>query len=167
MPEFILDSEGEVLGQAFDDLHPFTRGYIEAMFFTENSPCYSMVEWFDDDAQEALREGTADGSIPGDAGFGDIDPDSMIVIHADCLAFRRNNSRWLSMAYARDYDEMQAGRDFWFTRNGHGAGFWDRKELEADDLGQKLSDACSHYGEVYVSFERNDESPTGYGYVTC
>ena len=167
MPEFMLESSGEVLGQEYDDLHPFTRGYIEAMFFTENSPCYYMTEWFSDETQEALREGTADGSIPYDAGYSDIDPDSMIRIHSDCLAFRRNNDHWISMAYARDYDVMQAGRDFWFTRNGHGVGFWDRKELETDGLGDKLSEAARDFGQVSVSFERNGESPTGYGYVTC
>jgi hypothetical protein len=24
------------------------------------------------------------------------------------------------------YEAIQAGRDFWFTRNHHGVGFWDR-----------------------------------------
>ena len=27
---------------------------------------------------------------------------------------------------ANPADDTQAGRDFWFTRNGHDAGFWDR-----------------------------------------
>jgi hypothetical protein len=35
-----------------------------------------------------------------------------------------------------DWEESQIGHDFWLTRNGHGAGFWDRdlpygKELSA------------------------------------
>ena len=29
----------------------------------------------------------------------------------------------------RDYPAEQVGHDLWLTRNGHGAGFWDRIEL--------------------------------------
>lgn len=38
-----------------------------------------------------------------------------------------------------------AGHDFWLTRNGHGAGFWDRG---LGDIGTKLSDAARVYGTV-------------------
>lgn len=37
-----------------------------------------------------------------------------------------------------------AGHDFWLTRNGHGAGFWDRG---LGDVGVTLSAACRPYGE--------------------
>jgi hypothetical protein len=43
-------------------------------------------------------------------------------------------------------DALEAfGHDFWLTRNGHGAGFWDRG-LGA--LGDRLTDASKPYGEV-------------------
>lgn len=40
--------------------------------------------------------------------------------------------------------------DYILTRNGHGAGFWDRG---AGDVGERLSDACQVWGEidVYIS----------------
>ena len=41
--------------------------------------------------------------------------------------------------------EDRAGHDFWLTRNGHGAGFWDRG---LGDLGRRLSDAAEVYGSV-------------------
>lgn len=37
-----------------------------------------------------------------------------------------------------------AGHDFWLTRNGHGAGFWDRG---LGDLGDRLTELCKTYGE--------------------
>lgn len=39
----------------------------------------------------------------------------------------------------------RAGHDFWLTRNGHGAGFWDRG-LGA--LGERLSEAAKVYGSA-------------------
>lgn len=41
------------------------------------------------------------------------------------------------------------GHDFWLTRNGHGAGFWDRG---LGDLGLQLSDMARAYGssDLYV-----------------
>lgn len=41
----------------------------------------------------------------------------------------------------------RAGHDFWLTRNGHGAGFWDRG---LGDLGDRLTEAAKVYGEVLV-----------------
>ena len=74
------------------------------------------------------------------------------------------------------YCEEQAGRDFWFTRQGHGAGFWDREELRRDlakrddgtwtdtgeeeglpfwgSLGDELSDLAIEAGEVYCQVSR-------------
>lgn len=39
----------------------------------------------------------------------------------------------------------RAGHDFWLTRNGHGAGFWDRG---MGKLGDRLADAARAYGSV-------------------
>lgn len=45
---------------------------------------------------------------------------------------------------------LQIGIDFWLTRNGHGAGFWDRG---AGAVGQRLTDASKPYGssDLHVS----------------
>jgi hypothetical protein len=52
---------------------------------------------------------------------------------------------------ARDVADLSpesVGHDFWLTRNGHGAGFWDRG---LGELGERLSAAARVYGEDYVS----------------
>lgn len=89
----------------------------------------------------------------------DLDPDliqpaTLRAMIADCQAFREKAGALLSEALARpDYShqesgpEEMAGHDFWLTRNGHGAGFWDRTALEADDLGDKLSKVAKSFGE--------------------
>lgn len=46
-----------------------------------------------------------------------------------------------------DADPRQHGYDFWLTRNGHGAGFWDRGYGEAGD---KLTAFAEKFGQVNV-----------------
>ena len=41
-------------------------------------------------------------------------------------------------------DPEQDGHDFWLTRNGHGAGFWDRG---LGDVGDRLTDIAHGFGE--------------------
>lgn len=45
------------------------------------------------------------------------------------------------------YTAEQFGHDFWLTRNGHGAGFWDRG---LGKLGDELTEAANTYGEVFL-----------------
>lgn len=46
----------------------------------------------------------------------------------------------------------QIGHDFTLTRNGHGAGFWDRG---LGERGQRLTDACGPFGGA-DAFESTD-----------
>ena len=163
MPEYILPREGTAGDPpvTFDSLDPFTRGYIEALFFTESSPAWDKAEIAADRAawEEAEREGTSDGTLPGDSGFADLTPESLASIIADCAAFQAANAETLAKAYghgfparvigdgtlpdshrpAWEYDAAAAGRDFLYTRAGHGVGFWDRG---LGEVGDALSEAA-------------------------
>lgn len=127
MAEYVLPITDH---HAFKALDAFTQGYIEAAFFTE---CHG------------------DNPELEDAGTGDIAPSSLEEIIQDCAKWQQTHAALLDEAYSGDWDygQEQAGRDYWFTRNGHGVGFWDRKELEEDGLGDRLSAACRH-SEVCV-----------------
>lgn len=120
MPQFIPDTDGEVplpcpVSWApkaeslvrWRDLDAFTQGYIEAMFFT----------W---------PEGEGDwvGGITSPA-FGDLAPETLEIILADCAAFQTSPAWWEVERSGDCPDDRQGGRDFWFTRCGHGVGFWD------------------------------------------
>jgi hypothetical protein len=55
----------------------------------------------------------------------------------------------LQKAYtSHNYDVEKAGRDFWYTRNGHGVGYWDRGLDKA--VAKSLSEAARTYGEAYI-----------------
>jgi len=177
MPEFTLQSTGTVhdvrapsiealkrVDVDFCDLDAFTQGYVEALFFTSECPQVDTEESMSAEHQADMFEGRTSGSIPGDVGFSDLAPDSLARIIADCAAFQSDNAELLELAYSRDYSAEQAGRDFWFTRNGHGVGFWNRDALDAPwdekakvkiSLGARLSAACgwrTKFGEVNVWF---------------
>lgn len=74
----------------------------------------------------------------------DIASESLAEMLADCSAFRTDNAEDLA-----NMDPRQAGHDFWLTRNGHGAGFWDRG---LGKRGERLTEAAYVYGEsdLYV-----------------
>lgn len=181
MPQFELDESGTVEGLEFADLPAFVQGYLEAMFFTNEATGVSMVDWSDPEVQSDLEEGSLDGPLPADAGFSDIYPGSLQTAIEECAEFEKEAADLLEQAYERDYDATQAGRDFWFTRNGHGVGFWDRDVLsstgephtggndhDGESLGEKLSDIARKFGGRDASFgdaASGKESPTGYGWV--
>lgn len=69
----------------------------------------------------------------------DIAPESIEKLMADAQKFFDvHESLW--------DDDGQAGHDFWLTRNGHGAGFWDGDYPEPEAT--KLTEASRAFGEV-------------------
>jgi len=143
MPEFHMDGKDSA---EFAALDPFTRGYIECMFFT-TCEIGTTRETHDPETQSEL---------PGDCGFDDLSPGALEVIKSDCAVFQRKAFIQLHHAQEREgYSLERAGHDFWLTRNGHGAGFWDRKELkfkvseyDTQRVSDTLSDVAKWFGEV-------------------
>ena len=115
----------------------------------------------------AAREDGDDTWLDVDAG--DIAPETLAVINADCAAFWTANADTIlceGAPQARDFDTAaseservaaMAGHDFWLTRNGHGAGFWDGDWPEPAatilDGASKAAGSCDLYvgddGRIY------------------
>lgn len=66
---------------------------------------------------------------------------------ADCAQFATMMLEALTTEELEEADAAQYGHDFWLTRNGHGAGFWDRRELEANELGERLTKLSKEFPE--------------------
>lgn len=66
----------------------------------------------------------------------------------DCAVFQHDNEALLA-----ELDDMQSGHDFWLTREGHGAGFWDRG---LGELGDKLTKAAETWGSGSEEFHEHD-----------
>lgn len=74
----------------------------------------------------------------------EIEKGSLLKIISDCEKFQ--NVAKLALKNAGD--ESQNGMDFWFTRQGHGVGFWDRGYTE--ETTKALDLYCGQFGELYV-----------------
>lgn len=102
----------------------FTKAYIEAMLFssTDNS-----------------RD---DGGDPLDKNYSadDLSPEARAECERACASFQTENAADILGL------EPQAGHDFWLTRNGHGAGFWDGDWPEPEAT--RLTEASKKAGEV-------------------
>jgi len=70
-----------------------------------------------------------------------IDPESLDKMLQDCIKFQNENAEMLEKAG----NDGQNGHDFWLTRNGHGAGFWDRGYAKV--VGDALTAAAHAFGE--------------------
>jgi hypothetical protein len=56
-----------------------------------------------------------------------------------------------------DEPAAYAGHDFWLTRNGHGAGFYDRREV-GSDVTERLTAAAQAWGEQNIEATGPDGS---------
>lgn len=106
-----------------DSLDEFTTAYIECALWSTY-----------DNSNES-------GGEPLDANYGpeDIAPATLARMVDDCNVFRLTEGALLAKAGT----DAQNGHDFWLTREGHGAGFWDRGY---GTVGDKLTKVCKAYG---------------------
>lgn len=117
-----------------DNLDAFTRAYIECALWssTDNSR---------EDGGDPLRD---------NYGPDDLAPETLARMAEDCADFR-DCDEWRAAESDGWWDDANGGHDFWLTRNGHGAGFWDRySDDEGSALGVALTDRAKLYGEVYL-----------------
>jgi hypothetical protein len=123
MPQFEMPLEDHAQIHDFNRLDAFVQGYVEAMFFTE---CH------------------ADNPELEHASFGDLAPSTLAAIKDDCAAFLTEDIR--AILDNEPCDDEQAGRDFWFTRNGHGVGFWDRGD---DNYSKAARDTLTEWAHTF------------------
>jgi hypothetical protein len=104
--------------------------------------------------ETALWASTDDngGPLEDKYGIDDIALESLKTIVDDCKAFQEDNQSLLTSRHLlkRSCPLSQAGHDFFLTRNGHGAGFWDGDWK--DDAGKILTGSSKVYGsqDIYI-----------------
>jgi hypothetical protein len=107
---------------------PMTAAYIEAIYFTETGE---------------------DGQPAPDA---PLSPDCAREAWAACHRLRLACAGRDGIDLGK-FDPVQVGHDLWFTRNGHGVGFWDRPEVYGKDNARILTLMARAMGEHYAEFD--------------
>ena len=75
----------------------------------------------------------------------ELAPETLKKFEADCEAFAAKGSV-LYPEYFAGLQSQTTAHDFWLTRNGHGAGFWDGDYPKA--IGETLTEFAHSFGEV-------------------
>jgi hypothetical protein len=106
------------------ELNTFGKAYVECLLWAEND------------------NSSPQGGDPLDQNYGweDLTPLAKMQVWRDCRNFQEAAEGLIPEGM-----EAQAGHDFWLTRNGHGAGFWDRPEVygkQAADTLTRMAKAC-------------------------
>lgn len=138
------------------DLDTFTKAYIEAALWSSSaniSECDDCTFTTTTEMRKCPKCGA--GLSGSDKSFQDMDldtfaPETLAQIVADCAKFQGEQSDVIETAECSrgsgEYTKLeQAGHDFWLTRNGHGAGFWDGDWTEP--AATLLTDAAKKFGE--------------------
>lgn len=140
-PDSVAEAEhpfGDVVPRVLVEIPcRFTRGYLEAAFFATN-----------DEDGDPLQD-SVDVS--------DLSPSAWQAVQRDCAAFLATNGALIQACDEAhrpgspdDTVEEHAGRDFFYTREGHGVGFWDGDwPMKA---GEHLSAAANAFGtaDLYI-----------------
>ena len=104
-----------------ENLEEFTDAVIEALYCTDTG---------------------LDSEATGDV---ELSPETEANLRADCRSFW---ARCWFYVKAAEKTVDEAGHDFWLTRNGHGAGFWDG---DWDDT--PYADLLTKLSQCYGTFE--------------
>lgn len=94
-------------------------------------------------------EGTgAEGTLEDHFGMSDVAPEALESMRADLADFCHHADPRALVFWEAELGAGQIGHDFWLTRNGHGAGFWDRFGAGIGaSFGAHLSEKAQPYGE--------------------
>ena len=114
----------------------FSAAYINTMLWATSDSRYRDAQDKDEEPPEGVGE-NLDEYFDGKPG--EFGPGVWNEIIKECQKFQEEN--WADI----EDDLGQAGHDFFLTRNGHGAGFWDGDWPE--EAGKRLTVAAKKFGE--------------------
>lgn len=138
MPKFELNKRG--YGASYDSLSDFEKTYVEAMFFTN--------DYGDNETNEFHMN---------ELGVSRLTRKSIAAIKRDCTKFLllevdgKTVRQWIADSELDAACTGTPAHDFWYTRQGHGCGFWDGDYSDkiADALTKAAKQIGESYGEIY------------------
>lgn len=130
-----VDENGYCNHCGFDDLVPPSDEVVDEALrhYTDTLSWSSAIE--------------VDGEMMDNADDYEMSEEAIAASREDVVDFLTSNAGLIEQAAERSpgYDNAQAMHDFALTRNGHGAGFWDRG---LGDVGDELTANAKAYGST-------------------
>ncbi len=135
--------DAHALSQQFHDARPHHRGpsltsrpHINDILNDDDRQYLITALWAENDENEE----------PFDDNYNltDIHPSTLAAMVSDWRSFRDHA---VSLGILGDDPEGYAPHDFWLSRNGHGAGFFDRPEYYGEEQSDALQELAKRYGE--------------------
>lgn len=79
----------------------------------------------------ALWSSSDEDGTPLDQSYGleHFDPEALLMLAEDCVEFLSESLSEIGPELLDHWSLSSLAYDFWLTRNGHGAGFWDRTDM--------------------------------------
>lgn len=136
-----------------------TTSYLETVLWsgTVSLPCMEneLVDGcMDVDENHPLHDILESDPLDSHFSFEDFTAEALRIAEKDVSDwFDRLESTDLYDRALEYTDDDHIAHDFWLTRNGHGAGYWDGDYSKDDDtLGDELTTACEAFRErdVYI-----------------
>lgn len=126
---------GDMMAEPYTEAETaeFIEAYVEAMFWLMDEQYEQPDPPLIDHLDEQVRE--------------EISSECKAFIEANLIDLRASETRGDYAARAEWSPQARAGHDFYLTRNGHGAGFWDRG---LKTIGERLSEAAKPYGDQSI-----------------
>lgn len=152
------------------NLDQFTRAYLAAAFWSSTENPFGGCPQCKQErvlcrlneagtlvcSECGKRETNSEPPMDENYSIEDLAPETLTKMIEDCTKFQADHGEIINeetcLNYGSDGDgpDGYAGHDFWLTRNGHGAGFWDGDW--AEPAATRLTGAAKAFGEfnLYV-----------------
>ncbi len=148
--ELYINQDGKLEDLSQSDINEILKGYIECALWTEEERLEDevTVEIDDEDLDEVEKlirlKGKYDKKTFSSFISDDIHVDSRIDAYNNIKAFIKNAGDDAVEEAISDNGLYRLGMDIWYTRNGHGAGFFDHSY----DNEEQLMNAAAKLGET-------------------
>lgn len=154
--EAYIDKDGNLQDLPQSDINEIFKGYIECALWTEQERLEddATMDIDDEDMDELEKliqlKGKFDKKSFTSFVLEDIDIDSRIDAYNDIKTFIKNAGDVAIQEAINENGLFKLGMDIWFTRNGHGAGFFDHSyenENSLIDAGKNLKPKDLYLGD--------------------
>lgn len=140
----LTHADGITLNGNDSDFYPLLSGDEAEKNVEYYSDYFEAMFWADIDGSEDIDNSDC-------LGIYDIDRHSLSKQISQLDSFFHQADEILE---ATDYTHEQTCHDFYFTRQGHGVGFWENDHCEEPE-GELLTDLSKKFGEIYSCINGN------------